>query len=234
MAEKLKVQDLIPEHWEGIYIESREELRFLGRNNVYCLWEHWREQRRRLESEIDWLRMQIDVTDGKKRSDEKDRELQDERTDLIAESKDMDIKICLLESLVETPLEEKPRLVPSRLGIDFKEGEDVMFFVPQFDGVFPEKVGTFVSGVVMARKSIFTGDTAVPIRVSVPIHSGGNLDGFGVNCTSKMPELMKKWEYDYFKANPDFFLVWASNLSPGSVKAYNFDIEVVAKAMATT
>lgn len=324
MANQIIYSNLIPKSWRGVDVQSKEDLVFLGSNNLKRLKSDWRHSKELLSMQIREVNERIEVLDGKTAEDFKtmaanyehpkfprigipegskgwtrgfepldadsinrkpgattfnfcgwckycwgersrygyfvktscslipeklaDKEnhwfnepcaltrcpqefleacvqrMKSFELNKLEENKERtESYIEVLDELIELS-EEKPCLARHRLKNWFEIGDEVVCFIPSdFDTAIRRKV--FVAGKVIGGYR--SEDGRVLVCADEKVHTGEYLEGYGIGCGSSRPEVMKKWEYEYLRAHPDYAKIWLKQ----SAVELGFDFKELYKAM---
>lgn len=215
--QKINPQDIIPEYWRDVHVDSKEALLFLGKNNLRILKQNWRYEERQLSAYLETLQVDANLAGGKPADGVKE---------IIDQKKKANNFIHYLACLM-SDAEEKPHFACHRSSDYFNVGDEVMVLIPYFDEALPEKVNSFVSGKVINGYRHHNG--SVSVYADTRVNSNDYCDGHGMGYGDSRPEILKKWEYEYLKTHPDYFQIWTKN---ASAEVNDFCIDNMVRAFA--
>lgn len=225
---------LIPEYWNIKWVETTEDLVFLGKVTVRQLVRYWRRKADSLAGQIKYTQEMIDLLKGKTGKD-----LVEQQPEWSAKTQRRFNTLCFLSNLdakdvefflkalegqkakliekkkkvdidiklllgLERRAEEKPALPSERPYDWFDLNDKVVCFI----GNWKERIYQDVWATGKVIDGYRHQDGCVSVNYDEKIHNGPYLEGHGVGYGMARPEVMLLWEYHYLRQHPDFAKLW--------------------------
>ena len=189
----MNYQSLIPDNWHGIRVQNEDDLIYLGSYNLREMRVHWERKARRYGVEMgmisDHSGNDYDLLSAKK---------------AIAES-----RMFQLGELAEKA-DDKPCIACYRPDDYFKVDSAVMCFVDRPGGKYQN---TFLFGRVVKGYRCYDG--CVTVLFDEVVDPGLEYDEHILGYYTSRPEVIRTWEYEYFKNDLDYFSKWLEYVGAG-------------------